>query len=156
MHNLLYIPVFIVTVLALLMACCQLVEQAATASLSPVETVEAFYTWYLDYINPGSEDMRNPLVDRAYRNSPYLTQAKIESVDALLESFAQQGGGGFDPFLLAQDIPQAVQAELATQAPDSASVIVREQFGESLYELQASLVLQDGRWVIDETSQSEQ
>jgi hypothetical protein len=143
----LHTKILFFSVFVLFLAGCQMAGQAAPAQLSPVETVEAFYTWYLDYIQPGSEQMRNPLVDRAYRDSPYLSTSMIEQVDALLESFAQEMGGGYDPFLLAQDFPQEIQPQPGAQED---TVIVRQLFGESWRELQVSLVQQDGVWLIDD------
>ena len=143
----LHTKILFFSVFALLLAGCQIAGQVAPAQLSPVETAEAFYTWYLDYIQPGSEQMRNPLVDRAYRDSPYLSTSMIEGVDALLESFEQEMGGGFDPFLLAQDIPQAIEGK-AGETQDT--VIVRQRFGDTWHELNVSLVQQEGRWLIDD------
>lgn len=149
MNTKLHTKTLFLSFFALLLAACQLAGQAAPAQFSPVETVEAFYTWYLDYIQPGTDQMRNPLVDRAYRDSPYLSASMIAGVDALLESFEQQMGGGYDPFLLAQDFPQEIQAQPGAQED---TVIVRQLFGESWRELQVSLVQQDGVWLIDEIS----
>ncbi len=82
-------------------------DEPMTGNASPAEVTAAFYTWYLDYIGAtGSEDMRNPLVDGAYRASPYLTQSFIGHIDELLAEMRAQDRGGYDPFLLAQDIPQ--------------------------------------------------
>jgi hypothetical protein len=63
--------------------------------LPPTQVVDAFYRWYVGY--PG-----NPMVDRSYRDSPYLADSFIDEVDTLLASMER---GGADPFLLAQDIP---------------------------------------------------
>jgi hypothetical protein len=147
-----YIKTLFLSFFALLLAACQVAGQVAPAQLSPAETVDAFYTWYLDYIQPGSEQMRNLLVDRAYRESPYLSAAMIERVDALLESFKQQMGGGYDPFLMAQDIPQEIQAQSGAQED---TVIVRKLFGVSWRELQVSLVQHDGVWLIDDISRAD-
>jgi hypothetical protein len=71
-------------------------------ALSPAHVVTGFYDWYLDYAR-GGEELRNPLIDGAYRSSEYLAVAYIAEVDAYLAS-RERGGG--DPFLLAQDIPE--------------------------------------------------
>lgn len=152
MNTKLSITILYITLCALLLVGCQISGQAAQAQLSPLETVDAFYTWYVDYVQPGSDQMRNPLADRAYRESPYLTESMIKSVDALLESFEKEMGGGYDPFLMAQDIPQEIEVQPTAQAD---MVIVRMRFGEIWYELKVSLKEQGGRWLIDEISRNE-
>jgi hypothetical protein len=61
--------------------------------MSPQEVVTKFYRWYIGY--PG-----NPLVDREYRESPYLAKSFVQEVDGVLA-----GDFRADPILLAQDIP---------------------------------------------------
>lgn len=146
------ITILYIFLCALLLVGCQTSGQAAQARLSPLETVDAFYTWYVGYIQPGSEQMRNPLADRAYRESPYLSESMIKRVDALLESLKKEMGGGFDPFLLAQDIPQEIEVQPGAQAD---TVIARMCFGESWNELKVSLVEQGGRWLIEDVSRNE-
>jgi hypothetical protein len=80
-----------------------------TCADSAVGTTKAFYTWYLGYIGgQGGADRRNPLVDGAYRENPYLTEAFVAQVDETLASFDK---GGADPILMAQDIPQGFMVE---------------------------------------------
>ena len=67
---------------------------------TPEAVVEAFYTWYLDYIGSG-ENLRNPLVDRAYRESDLLTERLIARLDEELDADFIHA----DPILCAQDIP---------------------------------------------------
>lgn len=119
------------------------VAEAAT----PVEVTENFYSWYFDYIGePGTEEMRNPLADRAYRGSPYLTAAYVDKVDTILTSFDQ---GGYDPFLQAQDIPQSFTVEEDFTAESEACVIVHEQWpGSSPHDLTIDLV-KEGVWKIN-------
>jgi hypothetical protein len=80
--------------------------------LTPQEVVTKFYRWYIGY--PG-----NPLVDREYRESPYLAESYVEEVDEVLE-----GGIYFDPILLAQDIPERFTVEDAQISEDEATVRV--------------------------------
>jgi hypothetical protein len=95
-------------------------------TLSPRGVVQAFYKWYFDYIGErGSDGMRNPLVDRAYRGSQYLAESFVEEVDELLDGFSM---GGFDPFLLAQDIPQAIAVGEAIISGDVATVEVYQHY----------------------------
>lgn len=44
------------------------------AELEPDQVVQAFYEWYLGYVGNG-EQMRNPLVDKAYHSSIWLNMA---------------------------------------------------------------------------------
>jgi hypothetical protein len=80
-----------------------------TCSDSAESTAKAFYTWYLGYIGgQNGDERRNPLVDGAYRTSPFLTKDYIAKVDETLISFDR---GGFDPILMAQDVPQGFTVE---------------------------------------------
>jgi hypothetical protein len=89
-------------------------------TFTPRGVVQAFYNWYLAYIGErGSDGIRNPLVDGAYRSSDFLADSFIEEVDELLKSFDK---GGYDPFLLAQDIPQEIAVGEALVSDDSATV----------------------------------
>lgn len=96
-----------------------------------VEVASSFYGWYLDYIgDPGSDTFRNPLVDRAYRGHPLLTEDFQAEMDALLDSFE---GGGYDPFLMAQDIPHDFDVE---PGPDADTALVHLYFGtETVHDL---------------------
>jgi hypothetical protein len=65
------------------------------APLNPIEVVEAFYEWYLDYTKADSEgNFRNALVEGAYRTSPYLSENFIMKID--------QRDQSYDPLLCAQ------------------------------------------------------
>lgn len=120
-----------------------LVEEIS-CRFKPITTVKAFYTWYLDYIGDSAVEFRNPLVDQAYQDSKFLSADLIQRVDE---------STGFDPFLMAQDIPRAVEIQLG---PEESIVVLREQFGETWQELLITLVDQDGQWVIDDIQRSEQ
>ena len=127
-----------------------------TCTFTPAETAKAFYTQYLGYITAGSGDgrspdgMRNSMVDGTYRQSPFLSQAFIEKVDGILGSFEK---GGYDPFLMAQDIPQSFDV---TAGPDENSAIVSEQFGpNSSIEVLVAMKMENGRWLIEDISRYE-
>jgi hypothetical protein len=81
-------------------------DRQKDGSKTPEETVEAFYAWYLAYINGGPE-RRNPLSDQAYRAAPYLMTQWIRSVDKLGEG---ENGFQYDPFLCAQNILPQIKA----------------------------------------------
>ncbi len=128
-----------------------------TCILTPVETVKAFYAQYLGYITAGSDGgrspdgMRNPLVDGTYRQSPFLSQAFVEKVDAILGSFEK---GGYDPFLMAQDIPQSFDV---AAGPGENSAILSENFGPgSSIQVLVTMKMEKGRWLIEDISRHEE
>jgi hypothetical protein len=85
--------------------------------LTPEGVTRLFYDGYLDFARNGG----NPLASRAYRDSPYLSEAMVEQVDEILEGFE---GGGYDPFLLAQDLPQSIFIEAPEVDGEMAAVPV--------------------------------
>lgn len=80
-----------------------------TCRSDPSDVVKAFYAWYLDYIGDPAGRLRTSLVDEAHRDSQFLSESYIQPVDETLASFGN--GGGFDPILRAQDIPQQIEVE---------------------------------------------
>jgi hypothetical protein len=115
-------------------------SQPAVASTAPEDVVDAFYYWYLGY--PG-----NPMVDRAYHDSEYLTQAFKAEVDDILSSFT---GGGYDPFLMAQDIPADITVRNASIDGNQAYVTVSQRWaGGFTRELEIELQLVEGEWLIN-------
>ena len=112
--------------------------------IPPEQVVTRFYRWYIGY--PG-----NPLVDREYRYSPYLSAGFIDEIDATLDDFAL---GGADPILLAQDIPASFSIEQATTSDDQAQVDVHFYWGgnPTPSPRQIDLVRVNGQWVIDGVS----
>ena len=118
-----------------------------TCGGTPEGTAKAFYTWYLAYFGDrAAGEMNNPLIDGAYRDSGFLTDAFIQRVEEQLDSNTPAGGG--DPFLLAQDIPQAFSVDPGREAD---TAIVHLQFGsESVHHLQLNLERQDGILLIDQ------
>lgn len=115
---------------------------AREPDLGPQAVVDRFYRWYIGY--PG-----NPLADREYRQSPYLSEDFIREVDDLLASFDR---GGFDPFLLAQDIPSHYEVGDARVSGNEATVIVLLTFGgegSAPIEREVTLRLIDGAWRIN-------
>ncbi|NLG52123.1 MAG: DUF3828 domain-containing protein [Chloroflexi bacterium] len=111
------------------------------AQLTPGETVQVFYDWYLDY----ARNTGNVMADKAYHNSPYLTPEFVQRVDELIASFDK---GGYDPFLQAQDVPEFVTVEDETVTGDEAVVTASTSFpGHSLV---VELVSVDGLWQIND------
>jgi len=109
---------------------------------APAEVVASFCDWYLGYIRDG-EELRNPMVDGAYRSSDYLADAFIAEVDETLASF---DGGGYDPFLMAQDIPQSIT--VGEEMVDGDEAQVRAETSFPGHALTVSLARLDGRWQI--------
>ena len=114
---------------------------------APARVVSDFYSWYLGYIR-GEEGLRNPLVDGAYRDCGYLTDRFVDEIERTLASFDK---GGFDPILMAQDVPERVEAGEAAVTSDEASVTVQMFWGNNPTpsERTVKLVLVDGGWKID-------
>ncbi len=93
---------------------------------TPDAVVRAFYDWYLAYIgDPATDNFRNPMVDKAYHDTPYLTESFVGHIDDLLASFE---GGGYDPFLCAQAIPTEMAPDVTFARNGMASVAVRSSF----------------------------
>ncbi len=124
--------------------------QIAGIALAPETVVRSFYGWYLGYIGHG-EEMRNPLVDGAYRDCGYLSPAFEGQIEATLASFDK---GGFDPILLAQDVPERVEVGAAVLLGDRANVRVQLFWGNNSTpsERTVNLVLAGGSWQIDGVS----
>ena len=134
----------LVTVATLVMTGCGPVPQAAAETAAPEVVVEEFYGFYFDYIGDrASGEFRNPLVDRAYRDSELLTPAFVASVDELLESFDR---AAYDPFLCAQDIPESFSVGEAAASGEEASVMVETSFAGHSFEVELELV--EGEWLI--------
>jgi hypothetical protein len=96
---------FVVSLLVGLVAVLALVPAAAQEA-DPVDVVERFYTWYLDYTgyDTETEEFRNAIVDGSYREREELSPALIAEIEAEALRFA-------DPFLCAQDTPHDIAFE---------------------------------------------
>jgi hypothetical protein len=113
-----------------------------TCGHSPEGTAKAFYTWYLAYIGDRfSDEMRNPLVDGAYRESGFLSADYIQELDELIT-----GGIPADPILMAQDIPQDFSVDPGAEV---GTAFVHLQFGQdSVRHLKVSMIEELGSWKI--------
>ncbi|MFO7741723.1 MAG: DUF3828 domain-containing protein [Anaerolineae bacterium] len=118
-----------------------------TEEVLPEEVVTGFYDRYLGYIGHDGEARRNPLVDGFYRDCPELSEAFIAAVDETLASFDK---GGFDPILLAQDVPVKVSVQEAEVAGDEARVTVEMFWGGNPESSERVVTLNriDGHWEI--------
>jgi hypothetical protein len=142
--------------LATLSTGCDSLKADASTDVPPEKVVESFYEWVLDYRgDPATGEVRNMLVDKAYRDSEHLSGAFIEKVDGIIASFETQPGGGYDPFLCAQDWPGAIRSGDVTTAGDTATVTVQQVWNpdtqfESIREITAKLQKIDGEWKISD------
>jgi hypothetical protein len=119
-----------------------------TCGNSPAGVAKAFYTWALDYMTSQGE-LRNPWVDGAHRQSPFLSQGLIQELDELYASAEMIPA---DPVFMAQDLPR----NFTTAAcPEADCALVNMQFGEStVHQLQLELVSEEGSLRIDSISRS--
>jgi hypothetical protein len=124
----------------LLVGCSQLKLPDASPvdplAMTPEEVVESFYNWYLEY--PG-----NPTVDGAFKESPFLAETKIKSVE---EELQLRMDGGADPFMCAQDLPEKIYAQPAEIEAAQARVRVNSTFVGHTFLVE--LEVQDGEWKI--------
>jgi hypothetical protein len=110
------------------------------------QVVGGFYVGYLESID--LQAGHNPLSERAYRSSEFLSEDFVAEVDALLDSFEH---GGYDPFLLAQDVPASVEVGEAVVAGETAQVPVETSFEGHAFLVTLKQV--GGAWKIDDVDQ---
>jgi hypothetical protein len=109
---------------------CIPTAEAYTRGIPPVgmeaeDTVRLFYWDYLEMTRPDDEGyFVNPLVERAYRDSPHLAEGFVRQIDAMLEDEIR-----FDPFLCAQDVPRSFVIGGARITEDAVFVRVRSGLG---------------------------
>ncbi len=120
--------------------------EGSNSGSTPEEVVSSFYGWYLDYIN-GGETMRNPLVDKAYRDCGFLTQDFVARIDEMLSSQEKSAG---DPILMAQDVPVEIEVKESQVTGDTATVIVDMYWGGNPNPSERVVTLEgiDGAWLI--------
>jgi hypothetical protein len=109
------------------------------------ETVEAFYAIYLD-----RAARENPLVTGSYAHMPFLS---AEFVAEVSETLANMQGSGYDPILLAQDVPMWVKVEHQHFEGNRATVTVATSFEG--HRLDVELVQRNGAWEIIEVARAD-
>ncbi len=120
-----------------------------TCGRSPSGTAKAFYTWALGYMT-GSGEFRNPWADGAYVDSPFLSQAFIQSLDKRLSSDEPLIA---DPVFFAQELPQSINS---SACPDENCAFINLQYGTSMFrQLKVEMVMENGNLVIDRISHPE-
>lgn len=118
-------------------------ELAEISKADPKETVESFYNWYLQYEG-------NPLSSGAYKTSDYLTDNFKNNIDQLLSSFDK---GGYDPIVLAQDLPSGITVGNVLLDNGSATVTVSLNFNGTQKNLDIKLLKVGDIWQIDNVAQ---
>lgn len=99
--------------------------ETITCGRSYQGAAKSFFTWALGYIN-AEEGTRNPWTDGAYQDSPYLSQAMINELDARLASGEPLEA---DPVMFSQAVPQALHT---TACPhDQPCAYVDLQYGDA-------------------------
>jgi ABC-type glycerol-3-phosphate transport system substrate-binding protein len=121
-------------------------QAAEKSAAEAASTVEQFYRWYLGY--PG-----NPFAERAYRDSPLLSEAFKAELDAEMDAMIAAGPGGADLILCAQDIPGEMRYGAAEVEGDSATATVTQVWNpgtefEMLRDQTVTLEQVDGKWLI--------
>jgi hypothetical protein len=121
---------------------------ASEPNLAPQEVVQSFYDRYLEATGDATTGpVRSWLVDGAYRTSSHLAPEFVQEVDEIVASFDR---GGYDPFLLAQDIPARLDVDPAEVLGDEATVVVRFSWddGSPAFDRRVALEQIDGAWKI--------
>lgn len=117
---------------------------ALKGAVSPGSSAEAvvmdFYAEWTGYEG-------NPIVDRIYRESAYVSDRYSQKLDAVIDSFDR---GGFDPVLCAQDIPSGIRIANSAVKGDSAVITVEEEFSGGNRMAEAVLKKVNGAWLLDD------
>jgi len=115
--------------------------------LSPEDTLESFYQWYIDYSRtPETSTFRSPLNDKAYRESEYLSPAFIQYIDTFMTLPPEQAN--YDPILCAQNVPGNVYVEAVYQHNEKTRVLVGDDFA-GYHRFTVDLIDEEGRWLIN-------
>lgn len=105
------------------------VSRGEAAGPGPVEVTESFYSWYLANLGYGPEtgDFRKPS-EADYEARPEASPELLARRAEIIASFAEMQGGGYDPLLCAQDVPESFSAELVETGDGEALVKVETSF----------------------------
>lgn len=106
--------------------------------LTAAQTAQSFYDMYLQSARRGS-----PLANATYRDMPFLAPEFVAHVSEVVSSFE---GGGYDPILCAQDVPDEVTAASAQVNGDVATVEMESSFEGHRFTVQ--LAARNGGWLI--------
>jgi hypothetical protein len=127
---------------------------APTADMDPVAVTQAFYDWYLAYVgDQDSDQVYNPLADRAYYDNPLLTPEFVSRIDEIM---AGSDRGDYDPFLLAQDVSSIhIPDAPAVVGPQVRVAVHRYIRGSLPGAILVYLVPRDGVWLINDVTTTE-
>jgi hypothetical protein len=107
-------------------------------TLTPVETVEAFYDWFLAPHTPtGISDLD------FLKSGDYLTDSFIAEIE-------DSGGNVPGSILCAQDVPNSREYHLDQLNTSRASVFADHGYGDTVVQIQVILNETDDGWVIDD------
>ncbi len=112
--------------------------------LTPSQTVENFYSKWLSY--SGEFPTRNPMADKIYRSSDYVTEKLVQRLD---NNISAEETGNYDRVLCSQKIPEKIEFRESFVKEEEAEVIVTEDFWGQLREITVSLKMTDGEWKMD-------
>ncbi|MBT3392092.1 MAG: DUF3828 domain-containing protein [Chloroflexi bacterium] len=101
----------------------------------PDQVVQDFYTWYLAYDG-------NPLVDKAYQSSSFLSTDFITFLDDFTQAEMR-----YDPILCAQDKPTEINTSQAQVSGAQASVEVSTSLAG--HQFTVELVQIDNAWLMN-------
>jgi hypothetical protein len=106
----------------------------------PDDVVRAFYKDWISYNG-------NPMADKAYESSGYVTADFADVTTDLISSFDKEA---FDPILCAEDKPNNFSTVITEMGSETASVKVILFFDERTSDVGVNLVKDDGDWRISQ------
>ncbi len=115
-------------------------QQSNVLKADPQETVESFYSWYLEYEG-------NPLSSGAYKMSEELSPTLVEKIDQELDNMDK---GGADPIICAQDKPDNLSTSLIDVRETKARVSVKLKFPSMEKQIEVELIQENDQWLINE------
>lgn len=122
----------------------------AASPMTPEGVVTLFLTDYLEQARASMQGgPAGMLQTRAYRENELLSPTFVAKVNEIL---AEAGGAAYDPFLLAQDLPHAINVGEPVVQGDTVTVNVGRYYAgtpEPTY-MAVDLVQEDGRWLIND------
>ena len=91
---------------------------------TPLEATTSFYRWYLGFATSG-DPAQDPVQNRIYAQSGYLTSDLIEAVDRFLIGLDEQGFPTIDPLLCSISPPSEFTIDGRVDNGDTTLVLVR-------------------------------
>ncbi len=114
-------------------------NQNLSEEQSPLEVSQNFYQNWLNYEG-------NPMANKTYSNSPYLSKNLKNEINNTVESFDQFGA--YDPVLCAQEKPSNFQANLLNESENLALVEMSlDYYGQDKL-INLELIKEENNWYI--------